>query len=57
MKVGDLVAFEFEDTYTGLIIEASDTKVKVLFLDKDIRTYRKQELEERCCYKVISESR
>ena len=57
MKLGDLVAFEFEDTYTGLIIEASDTKVKVLFLDKDIRTYRKQELEERCCYKVISESR
>ena len=56
MKVGDLVAFEFDDTYTGLIIEASDTKVKVLFLDKDIRTYRKQELE-RCCYQVISESR
>ena len=56
MKVGDLVDFEFDKTYTGLIIEESDTKVKVLFLDKDIRTYRKQELE-RCCYQIISESR
>ena len=28
MKVGDLVDFEFDKTYMGLIIEESDTKVK-----------------------------
>ena len=57
MKVGDLVDFEFDKTYMGLIIEESDTKVKVLFLDKDIITYRKKDLERLCCYQVIGESR
>tara|TARA_R110000824_G_scaffold203026_6_gene387396 strand:+ start:133 stop:306 length:174 start_codon:yes stop_codon:yes gene_type:complete len=57
VKVGDLVDFEFDKTYMGLIIEESDTKVKVLFLDKDIITYRKKDLERLCCYQVISESR
>ena len=53
MQVGDLVDFEFEDIYTGLVVETNDTQVKVLFLDKDIQIYTKQELKD-CCWEIIS---
>ena len=59
MKVGDLVDFEFEDVYTGLVVAKSDKPVPhvdILFFDKAVVTYTMDELED-CCWEVISESR
>ena len=57
MKVGDLVDFEFEDTYTGLIILIDIEFVKVLFQDEfGVVTYTHQELED-IGWELISESR
>ena len=58
MKLGDLVDFEFEDIYTGLIL-ATPTEpvphVKVLFFDKAVVDYTMEELDE-CSWEVISEA-
>lgn len=59
MKVGDLVDFEFEDVYTGLILATATELlpyVQVLFFDKGVVTYTMEELDE-CSWEVISESR
>ena len=59
MKVGDLVDFEFEDVYTGLVVAKSDEPVPhvdILFFDKAVVTYTMAELED-CWWEVISESR
>lgn len=57
MKVGDLVEFEFEDIYTGLVVETTTEHIKVLFQDNDnLVTYTHEELEI-CWWEIISESR
>ena len=59
MKVGDLVDFEFEDVYTGLVLAKSEEPVphvKILFFDKAVINYTMEELAV-CCWEVISESR
>jgi hypothetical protein len=56
MKVGDLVEFEFEDVYTGLVVEATTEHIKVLFQDNDnLVTYTREELEI-CWWEIISET-
>ncbi len=59
MQVGDLVDFEFEDVYTGLIL-ATPTEpvphVQVLFFDKAVINYTMEELDA-CSWEVISASR
>ena len=59
MKVGDLVDFEFEDIYTGLILAKSEEPVphvQVLFFDKAVVNYTMEELDG-CSWEVISEGR
>ena len=59
MQVGDLVDFEFEDTYTGLIVAIPTEPVphvKVLFFDKAVVSYTMGELDE-YSWEVISASR
>ena len=59
MNVGDLVDFEFEDVYTGLVVAKNDEPVPhvdILFFDKAVVTYTMTELED-CCWEVISASR
>ncbi len=59
MKVGDLVDFEFEDSYTGLVL-ATPTEpvphVTVLFFDKAVVHYTMEEIDG-CSWEVISASR
>jgi len=59
MKVGDLVDFEFEDIYTGLILAKSEEPVphvQVLFFDRAVINYTMEELDI-CGWEVISEGR
>ena len=59
MKVGDLVVFEFEDVYTGLVLAKNDEPaphVEIFFFDKSVATYTIAELED-CSWEVLSESR
>ena len=59
MQVGDLVDFEFEDAYTGLVL-ATPTEpvphVTVLFFDKAVVRYTMEELHA-ISWEVISASR
>ena len=56
MKVGDLVDFEFEDVYTGLVVATNNARVQIYFFEKGTQTYTKQELDD-CCWEIISEGR
>jgi hypothetical protein len=59
MQIGDLVDFEFEDVYTGLILAKSEEPVphvKVFFFDKVVVNYTMEELDG-CSWEVISASR
>jgi hypothetical protein len=59
MQVGDLVDFEFEDAYTGLVLSKSEEPVphvQVLFFDKAVINYTMEELDA-CSWEVISASR
>ena len=53
MKVGDLVDFDFQDIYSGVVAYADEKIVKVLFFDKDIQFYTREELEL-CEWEIIS---
>ena len=53
MKVGDLVDFDFQDIYTGVVVFADEEIVKVLFFDKDLQFYTREELEL-CEWEIIS---
>ena len=53
MKVGDLVDFDFQDIYSGVVVYADEKIVKVLFFDKDIQFYTREELEL-CEWEIIS---
>jgi len=59
MKAGDLVDFEFEDIYTGLVVSMDGVHIKVLFQDARIQpalqTYTYEDLEM-CWWEVINES-
>jgi hypothetical protein len=57
MKVGDLVDFEFEDAYTGLVLAAPAKPVphvKVFFFDKAVINFSLEELDA-ISWEVISE--
>ena len=56
MKIGDLVVFEFEDVYTGLVVAKSnepDPLVDILFFDGTVVSYSMSALED-CFWEVIS---
>tara|TARA_B100001287_G_C22184875_1_gene300832 strand:- start:141 stop:302 length:162 start_codon:yes stop_codon:yes gene_type:complete len=53
MKVGDLVDFDFQDIYSGLVVFADEKIVKVLFFDLDLQFYTREELEL-CEWEIIS---
>ena len=53
MKVGDLVDFDFQDIYSGLVVFADEKNVKVLFFDLDLQFYTREELEL-CEWEIIS---
>ena len=53
MKVGDLVEFDFQDIYSGVVVFADEEIVKVLFFDKDLQFYTREELEL-CEWEIIS---
>ena len=53
MNVGDLVDFDFQDIYTGVVVFADEEIVKVLFFDKDLQFYTREELEL-CEWEIIS---
>jgi hypothetical protein len=55
MKVGDLVAFEFEDIYLALITKAyDDGAVDAFFSGHGILYYSNEELVD-CSYEIIGE--
>ena len=59
MKVGDLVDFEFEDVYTGLVLATPAEPVPhvtVLFFDKAVVHYTMEEMDA-ISWEVISASR
>ena len=53
MKAGDLVDFDFQDIYSGLVVFADEKIVKVLFFDLDLQFYTREELEL-CEWEIIS---
>ena len=55
MKVGDLVLFEFEEFYKGLVTETGVGWVDILFSDGDRRLYYLEDIEDH--WEVVSESR
>ena len=57
MKIGDLIDFEFEDVYTGLVVSCDENSVVVYFRSNQQKVgYSHKELEN-CCWEVISEDR
>ena len=59
MQVGDLVDFEFEDVYTGLVLAAPTEPVPhvtVLLFDKAVVHYTMEEMDA-ISWEVISASR
>jgi len=59
VQVGDLVDFEFEDVYTGLVLAKSEEPaphVQVLFFDKTVINFSLAELHA-ISWEVISASR
>jgi hypothetical protein len=55
MKVGDLVLFEFEEFYKGLVTETGVGWVDILFFDGDQNLYYLEDIEGH--WEVVSESR
>ena len=53
MKVGDLVDFDFQDIYSGVVVSADKKNVKVLFFDKGLQVYTRDELKL-CEWEIIS---
>ena len=53
MKVGDLVDFDFQDIYSGVVVFADKKNVKVLFFDKGLQVYTREELKL-CEWEIIS---
>jgi hypothetical protein len=59
MQVGDLVDFEFEDIYTGLVLATPTEPVphaRVFFFDKSVENFSLAELDA-ISWEVISASR
>jgi hypothetical protein len=54
MKVGDLVLFEFEEFYKGLVTETGVGWVDILFFDGDQKLYYLEDIEGH--WEVLNES-
>ena len=54
MKVGDLVLFEFEESYKGLVTETGVGWVDILFFDCDQKLYYLEDIEDH--WEILNES-
>jgi hypothetical protein len=54
MKVGDLVLFEFEEFYRGLVTETGVGWVDILFFDGDQKLYYLEDIEDH--WEILNES-
>ena len=54
MTVGDLVLFEFEESYKGLVTETGVGWVDILFFDGDQKLYYLEDIEDH--WEILNES-